>query len=256
MTVKERVKHIGGELLAHSPFTLIGAGLGILFMILFRDISAQNALRLFAVFHPLHVLLSAMVTAALFKLHRKAAHFIVILVVGYLGSIGTATLSDCLLPYWGQTFLGVVIPTESAVHTLGGQEHIHDADCEHEHDHEGLHLGFIEEWYLVNPAALMGILLAYFWPRTKTPHAAHILISTWASASFMLMNSPAEFGFTMIIGMFVVLFIAVWLPCCVSDIVFPSMFVRPDGVHVGHHGCVFCGHKESPQSAGENHGAH
>lgn len=250
MAVAERVKHIGRELLAHSPFTLMGAGLGLIFMLLFRNINQDNALRLFSVFHPLHVLLSAMVTAALFKLHRKAAHFIVILIVGYLGSIGTATLSDCLLPYWGQSFLGVVIPTESAVHALGEKEHVHDADCEHAHHHEKshLHLGFIEEWYLVNPAAIAGIILAYFWPRTKTPHAAHILISTWASASFMLMNSPAEFGFTMIIGMFVVLFIAVWLPCCVSDIVFPSMFAGPDGVHVGHHSCVFCGHKEHAAS--------
>jgi hypothetical protein len=223
-------------------------------MILFRNISDQVALRLFAVFHPLHVLLSAMVTSALFKLHRKASNFFVILIVGYVGSVGVATLSDSILPYWGQSFLGVIIPTESTVHSLGGPEQGHDAESEHEHHHGGLHLGFIEEWYLVNPAALAGIALAYFWPRTKTPHAAHILVSTWASASFMLMNSSAEFSFTLVIGMFVVLFIAVWLPCCVSDIVFPSMFIRPDGEHLEHHGCVFCGHKEHPAPADQGEG--
>jgi hypothetical protein len=224
-------------------------------MLLFRNISQDNALRLFSVFHPLHVLLSAMVTAALFKLHRKASSFFVILIVGYVGSVGVATLSDSILPYWGQSFLGVVIPTESTVHTLGSQEPIHGAACKDDHGHEGIHLGFIEEWYLVNPAALAGILLAYFWPHTKTPHAAHILISTWASASFMLMNSPAEIGFMMIVGMFVVLFVSVWLPCCVSDIIFPSMFVRPDGTHIEHHSCVFCGHKERPAASPGNDNA-
>jgi hypothetical protein len=31
-----------------------------------------------------------------------------------------------------------------------------------------------------------------------------------------------------LVGVFVVLFIAVWLPCCISDIVFPLLFVNPD----------------------------
>lgn len=247
MTFKDRLNTVGKELLAHSPFTLAGAALGIMFMLLFRNINHENALRLFAIFHPTHVLLSAMVTAALFKLHRKASNFLVILLIGYIGSIGVATLSDCILPYFGQSLLGVVIPTESSVHSHGApQEHVHSEACQAEHtdDQSHLHLGFIEEWYLVNPAAIAGILIAYFWPRTKTPHAAHILISTWASASFMLMNSPAQISFTMAIGMFIVLFISVWVPCCVSDIVFPAMFVSPDGTHIPHHGCVFCKHKE------------
>jgi len=246
MTLLQRAKLVGIELRAHSPFTLLGAGLGLLFMYLFRDISKENALRLFAVFHPLHVILSAMVTAALFKLHRKASNFLLILIIGYIGSIGVATLSDCILPYLGQSILGVVIPTESAVHTLGHADHIHTADCEHEHAHAKphLHLGFIEEWYLVNPAAILGVILAYFWPKTKIPHAGHILISTWASASFMLTNSPEQMGVTMLVGMFIALFIAVWLPCCASDIIFPSMFLSDDGGHLGHHGCLLCGQKD------------
>ena len=247
MALSERLKFIGAELRAHSPFTLFGAVLGILFMLLFKDISKENALRLFAVFHPLHVVLSAMVTAALFKLHRKAANFLIILVIGYIGSIGVATLSDSILPYLGQSILGATIPTHAALH-VGDQpegEHVHGDDC----DHAGaphLHLGFIEEWYLVNPAAILGVVLAYFVPRTKVPHAGHILISTWASASFMLMNSPEQMDIVFIVGMFIALFIAVWVPCCLSDIVFPTLFVRPDGVHLGHHGCVLCGKKEPP----------
>jgi hypothetical protein len=252
MAVWDRFKHIGQELKAHSPFTLFGAALGIAFMLLFKDISKENALRLFAVFHPLHVVLSAMVTAALFKLHRKASSFLVILVIGYVGSVGIATLSDCIVPYLGESVLGVAVPTHAALHTLGeeGDGHVDDeVQEEHTHKHP-LHLGFIEEWYLVNPAALVGVILAYVWPRTKIPHAMHVLVSTWASASYLLMSSPEEFGLSMLLGMFVVLFAAVWLPCCVSDIVFPTLFLRADGAHLGHHSCVLCG-KHDPAEAAE-----
>jgi hypothetical protein len=96
-------------------------------------------------------------------------------------------------------------------------------------------LGFIEDWYLVNPAALLGIVLAYFWPRTKFPHAGHVLISTWASSFHVLMNTHRELSLMMLIGVFVVLFIAVWVPCCISDIVFPLLFVKADeGLHHHH----------------------
>lgn len=270
MSILNRVKIVGQELWSHSPFTLLGAAVGLLFMYLFKDISKENALRLFAVFHPLHVVLSAMVTAALFKLHRKASSFILILVIGYVGSIGVATLSDCILPYLGQSILGATIPTHAVLHTLNATDDTHDTGVEsraeaghaclgdHDHDHEfsgdkpHLHIGLIEEWYWVNPAAILGVVLAYFWPKTKIPHAGHILISTWASASFMLMNSPEEMGVTMLVGMFIALFIAVWLPCCASDIIFPAMLACPDGVHLGHHGCVLCGHKDQDKGHGDD----
>jgi len=245
MSILERFKHIGIELKAHSPFTLLGAATGIVFMLIFKDISKENALRLFAVFHPLHVVLSAMVTAALFKLHRKASSFLMILLIGYIGSIGVATLSDSVLPYLGQSILGAAIPTHAALHTLDAPDHVHDPDCDHHHGHgPHLHLGFIEEWYLVNPAALLGVILAFFWPQTKIPHAGHILVSTWASASFMLMSSPEQMSLLLLFGMFFALFLAVWIPCCLSDIVFPTLFLRTDGVHLGHHGCVLCGKKD------------
>lgn len=249
MTLSERIKFIGAELRAHSPFTLVGAFLGILFMLLFKDISKENALRLFAVFHPLHVVLSAMVTAALFKVHRKAASFLLILVIGYVGSIGVATLSDSILPYLGQTVLGATLPTHAALHTLDAPDHDHGPDCDHAHEPH-LHLGFIEEWYLVTPAALLGVIIAYVLPRTKVPHAGHILISTWASASYILMTSPEQMSLAFIIGMFIALFIAVWVPCCLSDIVFPTLFLRTDGVHLGRHNCVLCG-KTDPTKESE-----
>jgi hypothetical protein len=232
MMAAGKLKQVFLELKAHSPFTLFGALTGIVLMYLFRNTSHQTLYRLFYVFHPTHVVLSAMVTASLFRLHEKTKGFITILLVGYIGSIGTATLSDSILPLFGEEILGAVIPTESAVHS---HESATGLEQEHHQEHHQWHIGFIEEWYIVNPAALLGIFIAYFLPRSKVPHAFHILISTWASLAHIMMNTQGSLTIVLTIGIFIVLFIAVWLPCCFSDIVFPMLLIKTEGQN-----CVFC----------------
>lgn len=227
MKLYSRIAIILTELRAHAPFTLFGALTGIALMLLFRNLSEQTTYRLFYIFHPTHVTLSAIVTASLFRLHEKTKSFVIVMLVGYFGSIGVATLSDSIIPFFGESILGVAIPTEAKVH---GGLHNHEAEVaggQPPHYEPKIHIGFIEEWYIVNPAAILGILIAYFLPRTKFPHAGHILISTWASAAHIMMNTHREVNIIIIAGMFIVLFIAVWFPCCFSDIVFPLLFVRP-----------------------------
>ena len=245
--MRQRMSAILIELRAHAPFTLFGAVTGVIAMLLFAKASAQVSHRLFQVFHPTHVILSAIVTASLFKLHEKKQSFLMVLIVGYVGAVGVATLSDSVLPFLGESFLGVAVPTHGSLHEhedAGSAEAQHDhGQAGEAHDHEAhahdgrphMYLGFIEDWYLVNPAAILGILIAWFWPQTKFPHAGHILISTWASSFHVLMNTHRELTPMLFLGIFVVLFIAVWLPCCVSDIIFPMLFVRSPHLHVGHH---------------------
>ncbi len=237
MSILNRLKHVFTELKTHSPFTIFGAFTGIALMLLFRNIGHIASYRIFYVFHPAHVVLSAMVTASLFRLHRKTKSFLVVLIVGYIGSVGIATLSDSILPFLGEEILGAAIPTEAHSH-----EH-HRDEAEEEHG-GGLHLGFIEEWYIVNPAALLGVVIAYFLPRTKLPHAFHVLISTWASSAHIMMNTHQPMTVVLIIGIFFVLFISVWFPCCFSDIIFPMLLVKADGEQ-----CVFCGglHSHMPE---------
>jgi len=176
---------------------------------------------MFYVFHPAHVVLSAMVTAAIFQLHTKRPKFIVILLVGFFGSIGIATLSDSLIPHLGELLLGMHVHLHSHEHT-GFAEHAH--------------IGFIEGWYLVIPAAIAGVLIAYFRPKTKFPHAGHVLLSTWASSFHMLMAMGGQLSAWRLMGSFGFLFLAVWLPCCISDIVFPLLFVKSpiDSLRVHH----------------------
>jgi len=194
------------ELKHHAPFTAAGALSGILVFFLFSGLPENTAYDLFYVFHPMHVLLSALVTASMYSLYRncgrerKMCSVVPLILVGYFGSVGIATLSDSLIPYVGEALLNM--PRREA------------------------HIGFIEKWWLVNPLAIIGIMIAYFKPSTKFPHAAHVLISTWASLFHIIMAAGKGMGMLVYVAVFFFLFIAVWLPCCVSDIVFPLLFVK------------------------------
>ena len=260
--MKNRWLRAIAELRHHAPFTLLGATIGIVCMILLKDLSKPVTTGLFNIFHPAHVLLSALTTASLFRMRKERTSLLTLLVVGYLGSIGVATLSDCIVPFWGESIMGVSIPAHTHTHEedeldahsaepeavalQDEHDHEHDHGHDHETDHEAevaasdalcdhpshkpeLHLAFIEEWYIINPLALAGIFLAWFIPHerlhTRMPHALHVLISTWASSFHILSNMQADFTLALAFGCFVVLFIAVWLPCCISDIVFPILCV-------------------------------
>lgn len=201
MPAGKKIENIVAELKSHAPFTLFGALTGIVLMLTFKDISDKTTFTLFYIFHPSHVVLSAMVTSSMFKLYAKKTNFFLVLIVGCIGSLGITTVSDSLIPYAGEVLLGL---------------HAHS------------HIGFIEAWYIVNPAAVLGVLIAWFWPRTKFPHAGHVLLSTWASLFHILMASGSGISTPAVIVIFVFLFIAVWLPCCVSDIIFPLLFVKAD----------------------------
>jgi hypothetical protein len=194
------------ELKHHAPFTILGAFSGILIMLLFRNVPQKTAYNLFYVFHPLHVFLSALVTASIYSLYKRSASgkreysILAILLIGFVGSIGIATLSDSIIPYIGEVLLKM--------------------------PHREVHVGFIEKWWLVIPLAFVGIIIAYFKPSTKFPHAGHVFISTWASLFHILMAEGAIVGLFAYVMIFLFLFIAVWIPCCVSDIVFPLLFVK------------------------------
>ena len=192
---------IGWELSTHMPFTFVGAlsGIAIMAVVTVAEVPLWISAGLFWMMHPLHVLLSALVTTAMWTRHHRSTFFRTLL-IGYVGSVGIATLSDCVIPYLGETLF--------------------------ELPQRGIHLGFIEKWWLVNPMALAGILIGCFWPHTKFPHAGHVFLSTWASLFHMLMAGGGGFSLVEYAGYTLFLFLAVWIPCCTSDIVFPLLF-RP-----------------------------
>jgi len=234
--VARKTSYILSELKEHAPFTVFGSLLGVIFMWLFRGLDAGASYTLFYIFHPGHVLLSSVTTTALFRRYSKRSSFIVIFLVGYIGSVGVATVSDSVIPYVGEILLGLhVSPHEhSAPKTQEGEAQtsertIHDQPVNNHSDSDhgfGIHIGFIEEWYIVNPAALVGIVIGFFLMRTKFTHGGHVLLSIWASLFHIMMALGQNINFAQWVGIFVFLFLAVWLPCCFSDIVFPLLFVK------------------------------
>ncbi len=192
-------KQIIHELKEHTPFTALGAVTGVIIIavIAWANVPPDVSRVMFFTLHPLHVVLSAAATTVMYRKYGGGRLWKTIL-VGYVGAIGVATTSDALIPYLGGTLLGIEIELE---------------------------IPFINEWWLINPAALLGIAIAYLRPLTKLPHFGHVLLSTWASLFYFTAFSGAEW-LGLLHFIFLFLFLAVWLPCCISDIVFPLLFTR------------------------------
>ena len=192
------VKRIAEELKRHVPFTVLGTltGIIILVIIVFGNVPSHVSQTAFYISHPLHVLLSAHVTTAMYMRYRKGKFWAAIL-IGWTGSVGIATVSDAIIPYFSGALLN--IPME-------------------------FHVPFIEEWW-INLLALAGIATGYWKQVTRIPHFGHVLLSTWASLFYFTAFGIADW-IPLLPFIFLFLFLAVWIPCCTSDIVYPLLFVR------------------------------
>lgn len=205
------IKRIAVELGRHAPFTVLGAASGIIVMaiVVFANVASGISEAVFYTLHPVHVVLSALVTTAMYKRYGEGKLWASIL-IGYTGAIGIATLSDAVIPYLGGVLLHIPMQFHAPFIEITRMPFIG-----------------IAKWQLVNFAAALGIAIGYLRPTTKFPHAGHVLLSTWAS----LFNFTA-FGVANWIPLlpfvFLFLFLAVWLPCCLSDIVYPLLFLRSD----------------------------
>jgi len=171
------IRLIAHELKEHAPFTALGAVTGIIIMVIvvLGSIPSHISQTAFLVAHPGHVLLSALVTTAMYARYKKSKVWAVIL-IGWTGSIGVATVSDAIIPYLGGSLL--------------------NAQME-------FHVPFIEEWW-INLVALAGIAIGYWKQTTKIPHFGHVLLSTWASLFYF-----TAFGIFQCVD---IDFFAVW--CC------------------------------------------
>ena len=126
--------------------------------------------------------------------------------IGYTGSIGIATLSDAVIPYLGGAMLNIEMSFHVPFIETGKMPFIG-----------------IEKWQVINAAALVGIAIGYWKHTTKFPHSGHVLLSTWASLFYFTAFGIARW-IPLLPLIFVFLFLAVLIPCCLSDIVFPLLF--------------------------------
>ena len=192
-------KRIAKELKEHIPFTALGALTGIIVMVIVVLCNAPPHISdtIFHTLHPVHVLLSALVTTSMYMRYKKGKIWAVIL-IGWTGAIGIATISDALIPHLGGTLLQIEM----------GKPHV----------------PFIEHWW-INLFALAGIGIGYWRQTTRIPHFGHVLLSTWASLFYIMAFGIAADWIPLLPFIFLILFLAVWIPCCMSDIVYPLLFL-------------------------------
>jgi len=205
------LRRIAKELERHAPFTALGAFSGIIItvIIVFGDIPSNVSQTAFYTLHPIHVVLSALVTTAMYMRYRKAK-FLIAILIGWTGSVGIATISDAIIPYLSGGLLNV--PMEFHVPFIETAK---------------MPIIGIEEWIIVNSAAVLGIAIGYWKQITGIPHSGHVLISTWASLFYFTAFGIANW-IPLLPFIFLFLFLAVWVPCCTSDIVYPLLLLGRD----------------------------
>ena len=210
MKDKSKLQHILLELGAHLPYSIFGVVIGVVvlgiltFFAIILDsthLLPKASQELFHVFHPVHILLSAIVTTAMFWKHER--RFFKTLFIGLAGSILICGLSDVLLPYIGGKILG------TEMH---------------------LHLCILEHPWIIVPFAIIGVLTGFLVPSaieksTEFSHSMHVLVSSMASILYLISYGMTEW-IHLAGGVFLVTIVAVMLPCCLSDIVFPLSFIN------------------------------
>ncbi|MBI4354759.1 MAG: hypothetical protein HY595_05925 [Candidatus Omnitrophica bacterium] len=210
--MRQRLDRLLLELGHHLPYTIISSliAMGAVWYVgtTKPDALAAQGEGSFHLLHSLHVCLSAIATTSVFWRYERRITRAVI--VGLLGTIIPCGLSDYVFPFIGGRLLGQ--PME-------------------------LHLCLVEHPALVIPFAALGVVGGLFFEERMAggsvfSHGAHVFVSSLASLLYLV-----SFGSTgwmrdmgLVFPIFLVVVLAVWIPCCISDIVIPV-----SSAHGGHH---------------------
>ena len=205
----KRFAHILEELQEHLPYTVFAAfvGVGALSLISFlavltnRQATLPEASRgLFHTFHFSHLFFSSIATTAMFWRHER--RFFKTVLVGFFGTILPCGTSDIIFPFMGGKILGVPMK---------------------------LHICLFQHPWIVLPFIFAGIIIGFALPpvqrSTLFSHAGHVLLSSMATMLYLLSFGVADW-LKFIALIFILLILAVMVPCCTSDIIFPLIFTR------------------------------
>ena len=242
------IARISAELVAHAPFSVSSVAIGLVIAGIIcvlapaptgpsgpeggllahehetghaehpPDVFAQS---LFHLFHPVHMFFSAAATTAMFWRYER--RLLKAVVIGIVGAVGICGISDIIMPYASQFLLvklGALEPRQPL--------HLHICIIQHP--------GLVLPFAVIGVAVGLGAALAVE-RSTLFSHSLHVLSSTMASIFYLI--SP--FGRTDWIDgvgfVFLLVVLAVMIPCCASDIVFPLALARPERERhaQGHH---------------------
>jgi len=187
-----KLKELTHELKHHIPFTALATIIAIIVVIFTQKQVSKN---LFNILHPLHIIASAIVTTAIFYKYKK--NYLQAILVGITGAILIGSLSDIIFPWLGGNLLNL--------NTI-------------------FHLPLIEEPLVILVSALIGSFLGLATKLTRMPHFLHVFLSVFASL-FYLIAFSTTLSTLYLIGAFFIVIVAVIIPCCISDIIFPFLFL-------------------------------
>lgn len=183
------------ELKHHIPFTAVATIAAIIFVFFIRQINYNSS---FEILHPIHVLASAIVSSAIFYKYKK--NFTQALIIGVISSILIGSLSDIIFPYLG-----------ALVFQLKPE----------------FHLPLIEEPLMILGVSIIGGIIGIKTKLTEFPHLVHVSLSVFASLFYIIAFATIANPLQYIIA-FAIVFVAVLIPCCISDIILPLIFLKKD----------------------------
>ena len=194
--MKLNTKTILSELKNHIPFTFLATLIAVILVGIIYKESVLISESFFYIIHPLHLFVSAIVSAAIFYKYKN--NLAQALLIGIAGAIIIGSLSDIILPYLGGTLFQLKT---------------------------SFHLFLIEKPILTLLVVATGGIIGIITKFTKFPHFFHVFLSVFASLFYLLAFSTS-LNFIYFMAIFPIVFIAVLIPCCVSDIVFPLLFIK------------------------------
>lgn len=201
------------ELLCHLPYAIYSVAFSLIILSVYSVFSMsidpaivkKGSKALFHSFHFMHIVFAA--TGTIITFCRFSKNYFRALIVGIISPTVFCILSDAVLPYVGGTLLGV---------------HMHFHAC------------FLTEPQRVIPFLIMGIINGFVMSRhhdskqggySLSSHAAHIFISSLASTFYLISHGFTNW-YVSIGNVFVLLIIAVVVPCTLADVVVPMTMAR------------------------------
>lgn len=201
---------ISDELITHFPYAIFSIAMGMIilsFLSFFTSFSSKEELILqtsgdvlFHSFHFMHIIFAA--TGSMITFFRFSKNIIIGFLVSAISSAFFCVLSDIIMPYASGRLLGVKM---------------------------NFHFCFLSEIHNILPFLFVGLINGYFMSKhcsTKQSiyslgsHFTHIFVSSLASLFYMVANGltnwPDYMG-----PLFILLIIAVLIPCTLSDLVVP-----------------------------------
>lgn len=209
-----------GELMCHLPYAIYSVAFGLAILsFLSAVVFGYNAdpilvkkgtKILFHSFHFMHIVFAT--TGTLITFFRFSKNVTKAFFVGIISPAIFCMLSDAVLPYIGGRMLGVPMH---------------------------FHICFISEWSNVIPFMAVGLINGFVMRKYKnikqeahglTSHAVHIFVSSLASMFYLVSHGFTQW-YTDIGMVFLLLIVAVVVPCTLSDVVVPMAIAKMGKPH-------------------------